>query len=263
MSTNAIKGTLLGLGLNDKEIDIYLMLLSVGSSPASTLGNRTGISRSTAQYTCQQLVKKGLISVTRKDNTFLYVAEPPEKLLYLLDIQQQQLEEKKDQVHRIVGTLKSLLNPHSELPKVRFYEGEAGMRQLYEQILDTESPIDVLEGGGAMQRFVPDRIPLLLQKRVQHHVSKRVIRPSGEDGAGPADSQLCEVRHIPAADFPFTCDVKICKDTVSIFSFDQKAPAGVAIDHPDIAQNFRVLFGYLWKTLENGSSAGGSTAAIR
>ena len=67
-----IEETLKKLGLNEKEITIYLMLLKIGSVPASVLGQRTNITRSTAQYTCQQLAKKGLIHSIQKNNTFKY-----------------------------------------------------------------------------------------------------------------------------------------------------------------------------------------------
>ena len=59
MQKDAIRSTLASLDLSDKEISLYLLLLQSGTAPASSLGDRAGLVRSTAQYTCQQLEKKG------------------------------------------------------------------------------------------------------------------------------------------------------------------------------------------------------------
>ncbi len=135
MSDQTIRLTLASLGLSEKEIDIYLCLLQVGTAPASTLGERTNIQRSTAQYTCQQLAKTGIIRMTQKGNAYLYSAEPPEKLVHLLEKQQQDLTKKEEQVHRIITELKNMMNPHAVLPKIRFYEGGDGVVEAYETVL--------------------------------------------------------------------------------------------------------------------------------
>lgn len=135
MSDQHIRITLEDLGLSDKEIAIYLMLLQVGTSPASTLGERTDIQRSTAQYTCQQLAKRGVIGMIEKGNTYLYTPEPPEKLLLLLEKQKQELDAKGEQVHRIIGELKGMMNPHAVLPKIRFYEGRDAVIEGYRTVL--------------------------------------------------------------------------------------------------------------------------------
>ncbi len=57
-----MKNTLKDLGLSSKEIDIYLTLLPIGKASASVIAYRTGISRSTAKYICNQLVQKRLFS---------------------------------------------------------------------------------------------------------------------------------------------------------------------------------------------------------
>jgi len=143
------------LGLNDKEIQVYLALLQVGSVPASLLGKRTGITRSTAQYTCQQLEKKGLIKAIQKNNTFIYSPEPPEKLLFLLDNQKKEISEKEEQVNRILSTLKGMINPQAVLPKVKFYEGLEGMRNAYDELINYLEPgIEILSFAKVLEKEI-------------------------------------------------------------------------------------------------------------
>ena len=133
---DAIRSALYSLGFTEQEVTMYLVLLQTGTAPSSTLGKRLKLSRSTAQYTCDQLVKKGVATVTQKNNAYLFTAEVPEKLLILVDEQRKKLTEKEQLVRNALGPLKQMMNAHAVLPKVQFYEGREGMIQLYDSILD-------------------------------------------------------------------------------------------------------------------------------
>ena len=124
-----------GLGLSDKEGAVYLALLASGTSPASSLGKRTGIVKSTAQFTCQQLVKKGLARVARRGNLYLFSCEPPDKLLYLVERRKRALAEQEQNLQAVLGRLQGMMNPLSALPKVHFYEGRDGIAEGYREVL--------------------------------------------------------------------------------------------------------------------------------
>lgn len=244
MST--ITSVLEHMGLNDKEAEIYVALLSVGTAPASTLSKRTSIVKSTAHFTCQQLVKKGLARVARRGNLYLFTAEPPDKLLLVLDNRRKEIEKREEEVKTIVGTLKEMMHPQSSLPKVQYFEGQSGMIDLYESILDMKQPIDSFEDKGEMNKFIPEYIPKFIKKRLQRGIFNRVICASDNAINVHTPKELREVRTLKTADFPFSCDIKICGDQVSIFSFQKETAVGISIVHKEIAENFRVLFNAFW-----------------
>ena len=95
---------------------MYLSLLPIGSAPASILGKRTKLPRSTARYICQQLVKKNLFFETQKGNTFIYTIESPEKLLFLIKKEEEELQRKKEKVAKTVEELKLMVNPNTIKP---------------------------------------------------------------------------------------------------------------------------------------------------
>ncbi len=247
---NAIKAVLADLGLSNQEITLYLALMRVGSAPASVLAQRVGMVKSTAQYTCKQMKKKGIVTMTEKDNTYLYTAEPPEKLLLLLDRQRQEIGRKEQAVQGVLEPLRRMMNPHSTLPRVQFYEGKDGMIDLYEKILAMRSRIDSFEDKGDMEKFIPDYCREFIRKRVSLGTWNRVICPTVNIINPDKPAELRQTRSMPLEMFPFTGDIKICKDLVSIFSFDHNTAVGIAIRHADIADNFRVLFEAFWKLLE-------------
>ena len=250
MEKNArIERTLTDLGLNPKEITIYLALLTVGSSPASVLGQRTGILKSTTQYTCQQLTKKGLIRMVEKSGTYLYFPEPPQKIILLLQKQQEKLRKREEDAQLIIADLQAMVSPASVLPRVRFYEGKDAMIELYDSILDLRSPVDSIEEKGDLYRMFPEYSLDYVRKRVEWGIPNRCIAPSESPLNVSDPKKLLEVRHLNRGKFPLSCDIKICKNQVSIFSFEQNTAVGIAITHADIAQNFRLLFAYMWESL--------------
>ena len=236
-------------GLTEKEIAIYIAVLTIGTSTASSLAHETGMTRSMAQYICQMLLQKGILTMRKEKNTFLYAAEPPEKLVYLLRQQQQELKFKEEQIHGIMSTLKGMMNPKSVLPKVEFYEGVRGIEELYEQILDLEQPLDTFEDNGELVRLVPDCVDHFIRTRKIRGIYNRVICPSDNPINATNPAELRETRMIDAREYPFSGDIAICGDMVSIFSFDTNLPVGIAIRHPDIVRNFKVLFNQMWKML--------------
>ena len=243
--------TLAELGLSKKEIAIYLALLSTGTAPASTLGKRTSITRSTAQYTCQQLHKQGLVQKVQKGNTYLFTPEPPEKLQLLLQKQKEALEQKEDRVNRIIGELKMMVNPQAVLPKVQFYEGEEEMVRLYERILDLRQPIDSFEESGELFGLFPEYPKEFVRKRIQHRIFNRCIAPKGNPFNVTDPKKFIETRYVDRGQFPFTWHVKICGNLVGIFSFQKHTSVAIAIEHEDIAKNFRLLFELVWGTLKS------------
>jgi sugar-specific transcriptional regulator TrmB len=249
MAASDIAGVLRDLDLSDKEIALYLLLLQVGTAPASTLGERADIQRSTAQYTCQQLEKRGIVRMVQKGNTYLYTAESPEKLLLLLQKQQRDLQAKGERVERIIGELKAMQNPLGVMPRVQFYEGKEGVEELYDKILQLEKPIDSFEDKGDMVAFIPEKVDTFIKTRVDKQIWNRVICPSATPINQDDSRAFRKVRTLPVAQFPFSCDVKICGDQVSIFSFEKNTAVGIAIQHRDIANNFRLLFEQMWQML--------------
>ncbi len=251
MPAEDIHDVLTDLGLSSTEQAIYLTLLQIGSSPASIIGQRSGLTKSTAQYTCQQLQKKGLLMKQEKNNTYYFTPFPPERLLVLLEKREEELLRKKERVNRIIGSLKSMMNPEMALPKIQFYEGRAGLIEFYERILDLRQPIDSFEEKGDLLKFLPDYPQEFVRKRIERKIFNRCIAPVGNPLNVTDKKRFIEVRTLDKEKFPFSWHVKICGNVVGIFSFDEQNSVAISIEHSDIVQNFKMLFEYVWMTLEN------------
>lgn len=96
------------IGLNPREIQVYLALMRYGTAPASVVGLRTGMARTTAQYTCQLLVKRGLVQAETQHGTLHFTADTPERLLQSLEREEVAIQRKKHCVYQILHALSDL-----------------------------------------------------------------------------------------------------------------------------------------------------------
>lgn len=248
-----IENVLIQLGLSEKEARIYLALLPLGRAPASTLGLRTGIGRSMAQYLCQQLVKRRIVRAARRGQALFYAPEPPERLRSILSEEQVRLDQKRESLERIMGPLAGMLNPQALLPKVRFFEGADGIIQLYEDLLAQCLP---QLGCASYVERIDDRVSKYMQ---QEYIPRRIEAGNSawmlfndvplsrtfvkRDRQFRRTSLL-----VPSRDFPFPSSIHLYGPSVACFSLHPADMTGILIENAAIAKTMRTLFRLAWDT---------------
>ena len=95
------------LGLNDNEIKVYVTMLKIGLSTASTISEKTGLYRPYVYDTLEKLIDKGLVSYVIKDNKKHFQADHPKKLI-------ENLKEKEENIKKILPTLISFTKLQGE-----------------------------------------------------------------------------------------------------------------------------------------------------
>ncbi len=116
------------LGYSEKESRIYLGLLELGTSPASTVARFVSENRVTTYSVLKILVKKGLILESKKNTVQLYTALDPEILL-------EQERTRYERLKSAIPVFLSLMNPHAHKPKVTMYEGLDGLKNLLRELI--------------------------------------------------------------------------------------------------------------------------------
>ncbi len=259
MSKDVVRATLADLGLSEKEIALYLLLLQLGPSAASTLAPRAGLPRSTAQFTCQQLAKRGLLRMVRKANVHVFSAEPPETLGALLRRQQLELEEREARLGRIIGELKAMQNPFSVLPKVQFFEGRDGIVAAYDAVLK-----DLQVGGEILGYLKPlqaadddfrlaGRLTSFVHQRVALGVSTRILCPRGTAYSSDA-AVLRQVRFFPEEFCTFqAAEVMIFGSKMYSMTVERGQIFAFIVENASIVQLQRAVFEHAWAHAESAA----------
>jgi len=87
----AIRPLLQRAGLDDKETEVYLAILSLKMAKASQIAKVSKQSRSHTYLMLRALVQKGLVSEIDRAGVIHFVAEQPQRLLTYLQDRQQEL----------------------------------------------------------------------------------------------------------------------------------------------------------------------------
>ena len=239
-----------GLGLENLESQVYLAALPIGTVAASIIGNRLDIPRSSSYYTCEQLVKKGLMTVTLRGNTRLFTPENPSKLYAILAEQEEELENKRDALAKSMRQLQWMHNTHTTLPKVTFFEGIGGIERLLEELTKntTDSTLSFGAGDYLIQEN-PEIIQSFRKKAVKQYKNIQIIRsPKYKSLHEDKDNAKMSTRYFKSLS-ELKVDFQICDDQISILSTSNSAPIWVLIKHKEIAEALRQIFGEIWENV--------------
>jgi len=248
-----MEATLSKLGLNKTEIAIYLALLPIGTAPASVLAYRLGIQRITARRACLQLVNKGLFSSKKKDNTYIFTVEAPEKISYLAENEKRQAEEKIEQANRIIGPLKAMFNPETLLPKVRFYNNAEGIKKAYEDTLKENKPIYAFENLEVIEGEVKDYLlKSYVPCRVAKNIFATVIAPNNKahiEDRKTEEKRLRKTRLLTQKFLPMNLEIIMYGEKTAFMSYRKDEMFATILDSPAINESMKALFDYCWETL--------------
>ena len=247
-----IDQVLKNLGLQDKEPDIYLTLLKTpGAQPASVIATRANLNRTTVYKTLVRLVKKGLVTKAQRHGITCFFAEDPEnRLKLLIDEKQKQLGEMNQAMLETLPLLTMTEDDSDSLPKIRYYEGIEGIKQIYETVLkEGENQYrygDITKIYEALGIYTDEYI----QKRNELGIVTHAIMPLYEKDEKEIKKNIREHRevvYIPHKYFPIEGEVRIFGNKVAIMSLRQESPIGVIIESDTIAKMFLSIYMLTWK----------------
>jgi len=241
-----LQNELFSIGLSNKEAKIYLACLELGPTNIQNIANKTNIKRSTVYEILENLKEKSLMHVTTKGKRKQYLASEPENLL-------QTIKEKERALKEILPQLKSINNIGFAKPKITFYEGKEGLRDIYMEALksstnnaDWISPMkSVLETVGTewMEHYVELKVKKNYWIR-SIHVSDLLIDSYRYQDPTTFKKTLRDVRFSPK-NMQIPNAIGIYDNKVAVLS-SRKEGFGFIIESEDYAQSMRELYSLLW-----------------
>lgn len=237
------------IGLSDREIKVYLALLSLGHSLASKISEKTAIPRTLAYDILKDLKDKGMVSFVIKENRKYFRAISPEEILRLIKEKDKLREEL---MQESLEELKSIqFKETQEKPLVEIYEGAEGIKTLLNKIL-LEKPKEIISyGGSGISREV---FPILMQhwhkRRQESRIKFKVLYNNTDEAKQRVrkhkeDFKLSEVR-FGKIDYLSVVNT-VLYNNVTILFYSSKFPFGVLIKSKEISKNNLKIFELLWK----------------
>lgn len=232
------------IGLVEKPARVYLATLELGGDIASSIAHKSGVERVNTYYILEQLTSDGLVYTSEKDGKRIYVAHSPKKLVF-------KEEEKIKQIKSMLPELLSFESANVVRPKVKFYEGEEGIKELFYETLELPKGSETLAyvSYGTISEHLKDFVPAFPGKRATKGITQRCIAEDSEQTRlnllANDKKELRETRLIPKEKYPFMADqINIFGNKMFIASL--KDMIAVVIESDTVAQSQRAIFELAW-----------------
>lgn len=230
-------------GLNSKQASVYLALLELGRSSAPAISKKSGVKRPTTYVILQELRQKGLLIEIPKKSKTLFIAKSPQDLI---DVR----NEETRSIRAAMPEIMALYNAKSEKPKVRFYQGEKEVLDLYHKEIFQEKEIWFVSAIGS--------IPEQILKSIERHLpsikkGEAVIReiqqdePVSQNFRKQHEGEFYQIKTAPK-NFRLPTDNALYGNKVAIFSY-KADPLAVVIESEDVVTTYRSLFEMAWSSI--------------
>lgn len=235
------------IGLDKKECQVYLALLELGSANIGQIAKKSGVKRTTVYDILDSLKEKGLLGQTKSKNHTLFFAENPEKL-------ERQIEEKKKIIQKVMPELLSIANRMEKKPKIKFFEGISGIKEVYEDTLKyPDQEILAWATDGAIKFFDMDYLwHRYVPARLESKIWERVIAPNNPEMQNIKSydqKHLRQIRFAPEGETLFEVEINLYgKKLIGIMAFEEQI--GLIIESEKIYNTLKSIFEINWKALE-------------
>jgi HTH-type transcriptional regulator, sugar sensing transcriptional regulator len=244
--TVEIQETLNKAGFSENESAIFLAILQLGKGTVTQITRKAGLNRTTGYDILDSLVSKGLVSVSGKEPKQEYLAESPDKLVSVLESELHEKERRIAEVKKLVPSLKSIHNVAGR-PKVRFYEGVEGLKDVYEDTLTSHEQIRAYANVNEMHEALISYFPKYYERRAEKNISIRAIIPDSQIGKHRASKDNEERREsvlVPVDKYNFSPEINIYDNKMMIASWKEKL--GIIIESAEIADAMKKIYELAW-----------------
>lgn len=240
------------LGLNDKEVAVYLSLLEHGSSSVRQLAALTDLNRGTAYDILKKLQESGLVSFFHKNTKQHFVAEDPEKILKLLSDRAAELKKAEEKINELIPELKSLQEKGGDKPVTKFYEGRDGIKFILDDVLSSiKNQADknyYVYSAAGVREDVYGAYPDFNKKRIKSGIKANTISLSeGGSTYGVDERKWLATGKSSEGNMTY---ILIYAGKCAFISRDSRNnPVGVIIENKMIYETQKTLFTQMWKLI--------------
>lgn len=235
------KEALESLGLQEKEINIYMALLELNESSVALIAKKSGVKRPTAYVVLRELEEKGFVSHTMRGNRTLYAPQHPQKLLTEAQLRVEELSD-------VMPQLTSLFEKKKGRPRIVIYEGK--------ERLDRANDEMFMIGGDVFYigtlKLSMDALPRTYSKTkyIKFGPEFRVFEliedcNESKEYAERVSGEYRTVRFMPQNMLPFEADIAMFGNRVLITSV-KKEYFTISIESDELSHAFRNMFQVIW-----------------
>ncbi len=243
-----LKNALAEYGLSEKEANVYLTMLELGPASVQDIAKKAGVNRATTYVMIESLKRRGLMSTFEKGKKTMFVAENPERLRKLAEVEMRQAQEKEDRLKQALPQFLALFHSaQSQKPVVRYFEGEEGVRTCREVMMQSHGEIINFVAVNEMSARVAK-----MDERSRHEYARKMhgrilfaVKPGTE--APLFDKTNWKLRELPYQNAPFTGETLLFdNDKSMIIVISDEKPMAFLVESREVFDILKALFEAAW-----------------
>ncbi len=225
-----------------------MALLQLGPSSVRVLAEDCGLNRGTTYDSLKWLQEQGLVTFYNRDAKQHFVAEPPEKILRLIENQTHDLAEAGKDITHALPELTALYHTGGEEPVARYVRKD-GLKDILDDVLitcerDPGKAYRIYSAEG-VREYLYTEFSAFSEERIRRGIRVKVIA----FGAGGELRGLDERKWMKAESKTPTYII-IYPNKTAYISLNAKAePVGVVIENAGVCETQKNIFDALWETL--------------
>ncbi len=249
---------LIQLGLNDKEARVFLSMVKLGPAPVGKVAMNSGITRTHVYDIAEELKERGFVSAVEKRGVRIYEALEHAGLLALISRKYKELEALEKKVAESVSDFEQLRAGARQKTKVRFFEGAAGVLNIYEEIKSDlrklKEPFEIITifSPDKLEKTFPgwfdekhiDIPPYMIKRDIVHE--SEIFSKHLKDREKSASQYSYKIW--PKAKGEFPADTLCWQNKIAYVELAEY-PSGVVIENEAIVQTFKMWFEKMWEGL--------------
>ncbi|MCA9495631.1 MAG: hypothetical protein KC589_01710 [Nanoarchaeota archaeon] len=229
------------LGLNEREIHVYINLIKEGELTASKIATFTKINRTTVYLELNNLIEKGLVNSVIKNSKKYFSGVSPEKLLDIL-------EERKRKVEEAITEL-NLMKKSQKKAKVQYFEGKEGVKNLYLDAIKENKDICVFGGTGLGFKAFKFYYPQIYRQVKKTNIKGKMIVNSGtKEDFDFYKEYNTQIKYMPK-EFSSKVTTIIYANKVALQSLQEDNIYFLLIEDKNLADSYRNTFEFMWQNL--------------
>ena len=234
---------LIEAGFSEKEAKVYLALLELGEGNIAKITQKSGIKRATVYLEIEALKSKGYVSLVKRKGRNIFLAENPLRI-------EEHLREKTENISKLMPELLSIANAMDHKPKVRYFEGIEGVKEVYKDTLQ-------YKGTEILGWYSDDRIDYFdksfildyyMQKRIANKIPLRMfaVQSTFMNTMNEKDpAHLRQMKIIKSDQFFFSAEINLySKDKIAIIAHRENI--ALIIESKKIHDTLKSIFEIMW-----------------
>jgi sugar-specific transcriptional regulator TrmB len=238
------------LGLTEDQSKVYEILLSSTILPVRIISKNSGVSRELCYVVLKQLENMSFVEKVSQGKVILFRALNPRNIKKLVEKKQEEALLAQESYQDVIPKMLGDFNINHNKPFIKFYEGLEGLQKTYGHILRHAKTVRVIRSlydyeNKEVRNLVSEQIKNQAKKGIKSYVLSPKLEHMKEEKITFNQEKNIIRKVVPKDRLILPAQVVIYNNTVSITSMKKELITTV-IENEDIANTFRVLFGYMW-----------------